>query len=134
MIILHTMENGKIILYISCRSYTIFRQEAALGRIRIARQGGFSMAKRERKEGVLERCAQALDLPAEAVGIPRLELVGRYQLRMENHKGILAYGTEEVMVNGGKLVFRVKGSDLELKAMTADELLIVGKITSVEVE
>lgn len=92
------------------------------------------MEKKERKEGVLERCAQALDLPPEAVGATRLELVGRNQLRLENHKGILAYGREEVLINGGKLLLRVRGSGLELKAMTVSELLLVGKISSVEVE
>jgi len=92
------------------------------------------MEKKERKEGVLERCAQAFDLPPEAVGVPKVELVGRNQLRMENHKGILAYGTEEVIISGGKLIVRVRGNGLELKAMTAEELLLMGDILSVEVE
>lgn len=92
------------------------------------------MEKRERKDGFLERAAQALDVPAEAVGVPRVELVGRGQLRMENHRGILAYGPEEILVSGGRLVLRVKGSGLELKAMTAEELLITGVISSVGLE
>ncbi len=92
------------------------------------------MSERAGKESILERCVRALDLPAEAVGVPRVELVGRNQLRMENHKGILAYGDDEVLVSGGRLVVRVKGRNLELKAMTADELLIMGEIRAVEVE
>lgn len=92
------------------------------------------MEKRERKDGILERAAQALDIPVEAVGVPRLELVGRGQLRMENHRGILAYGPEEILVSGGKLILRVKGSGLELKVMTAEELLITGVISSVGLE
>jgi len=45
-----------------------------------------------RKGSLLEKTAQLLDLPADAVaGVPRLELVGTGELRMENHKGILAY-------------------------------------------
>ena len=39
------------------------------------------------REGLLERTAELLDLPADAVaGVPRLELVGTRELRMENHK------------------------------------------------
>ena len=42
-----------------------------------------------RKGSLLEKTAQLLDLPADAVaGVPRLELVGTGELRMENHKGI----------------------------------------------
>ena len=53
---------------------------------------------------------------------------------MENHRGILAYGREEILVSGGKLLIRVRGSELELKAMNAGELLITGTILAIEVE
>ena len=83
---------------------------------------------------MLERTAQALDLPGEVVGLPRVELIGRGELRMENHRGILSYGEDEVMVSGGGLILRVRGSGLELKAMNAGELLITGRISAVELE
>ncbi len=51
---------------------------------------------------------------------------------MEQHRGILAYGSEEIHISGGKMVVRVKGSGLELRAMNPTELLITGKISAVE--
>ena len=91
------------------------------------------MEKRGRREGLLERTAQALDLPADAVaGLPRVELVGDKELRMENHRGILAYGREEIIISGGKVIVKIMGSGLELKAMNASELLITGTVTVVE--
>ena len=92
------------------------------------------MGKRPRREGFLERTAQVFDLPGEVVGLPRVELTGRGELRMENHRGILAYGREEIIVSGGKLLIKVKGDGLELKAMNGDELLITGTVTAVELE
>ena len=92
------------------------------------------MERKERKDGLLEWTAQALDIPGQAAGLPRVELVGRHELRMENHRGILAYGREEILVSGGKLLIRVKGTQLELKAMNAGELLITGTILAVELE
>jgi len=88
----------------------------------------------KKKEGLLEKTAQVFDIPGETVGLPRVELTGQREVRMENHRGILAYGTEEIMVSGGKLIIRVKGDGLELKAMTGNELLITGTIFSVELE
>lgn len=82
----------------------------------------------------MERTAQALDIPVEATGLPRVEVTGRHEVRMENHKGILAYGREEIIVSGGKLLIKVKGDELELKAMNGDELLIAGTVTAVELE
>ena len=88
----------------------------------------------KRKEGLLERTAQIFDIPGETVGLPRVEITGRHELRMENHRGILAYGPEEIVVSGGKLLVKIRGSELELRAMTAGELLITGTIWSVEIE
>ena len=85
------------------------------------------------KEGLLERAARMLDLPADAVaGVPRIELVGDGEMRMSPHRGILAYGSEEIHISGGKIVVRVLGEKLELRAMTPAELLITGRIRAVE--
>ncbi|MCF2661455.1 YabP/YqfC family sporulation protein [Pseudoflavonifractor phocaeensis] len=89
--------------------------------------------KRPRRPGLLERTAELLDLPADAIAnLPRLELVGDGELRMENHKGILAYGTEEIHVSGGAFVVKITGRDLELRAMTGMELLITGRISQIQ--
>ena len=91
------------------------------------------MDKKPRRSGLLERAADALDLPADALaGLPRLELVGDRELRMENHRGILAYGAEEIHVSGGSFVVRVTGRELELRAMTGLELLITGRIEQIQ--
>ncbi len=91
------------------------------------------MEKKPKREGLLVRAAEVLDLPGDVVaGLPRLELTGDRSLRMENHKGILAYGSEEIHISGGKLVVKVRGSDLELKAMNASELLITGTILGID--
>lgn len=91
------------------------------------------MEKKQKRDGLLVRTAEALDLPGDVVaGLPRMELTGDRELRMENHKGILAYGSEEIHISGGKLVVKVRGADLELKAMNAGELLITGHIFGVD--
>ena len=61
-----------------------------------------------------------------------MELLGDRQLRMENHRGILAYGSDEIHISGGKLIVKVRGTNLELRAMNAVELLITGDITGVD--
>ena len=92
------------------------------------------MERKPSKEGLLTKTAEVFDLPGDLVGLPRVELTGRQELRMENHKGILAYGREEILISGGRLIIKVKGTDLELKAMNASELLITGTLSGVELE
>ena len=85
------------------------------------------------RRGILEKTAEIFDLPGDVVaGLPHIELTGSRELRMENHKGILSYGSEEIHISGGKLVMRVTGTGLELRAMNAGQLLITGEIRTVE--
>ena len=93
------------------------------------------MERSGRKEGLLEKTAEVFDLPGDVLaGLPRLELIGSRELRMENHRGILSYGDDEIHISGGKLVVKVRGAGLELKSMNASELLITGAIQAVELE
>ena len=87
----------------------------------------------EYRRGLLERTAEALDLPGDVLaGLPHIELTGNRELRMENHKAILAYGEEEIRISGGKLEITVRGRGLELRAMNAGQLFITGAIQGVE--
>ena len=87
----------------------------------------------DRKIGFLERTAQLLDLPADAVaGVPRMELMGHREFRMEYHKGILAYGPEEIDISAGQVMVRLRGRDLALRAMNGEELLVTGEIEALE--
>jgi len=91
------------------------------------------MERNRKKEGLLERTAEVFDLPGDVVaGLPRVEITGNRELRMENHRGILAYGSQEIHISGGKLILKVRGEGLELKSMNAGELLIGGTIFGVD--
>ena len=91
------------------------------------------MERSGKKERLLERTAEALELPGDLVaGLPRVELTGDRELRMENHRGILAYGSQEIQISGGRLVVKVRGENLELRAMNAGELLITGTLRGVD--
>ena len=91
------------------------------------------MERRGRREGLLEKTAQALDLPADVLaGLPRVELIGDREVRMENHRGILSYGEEEIHVSAGGFVIKIVGEELKLRAMTGLELLVTGRIRAVE--
>ena len=91
------------------------------------------MERRGRREGLLEKTAQALDLPADILaGLPRVELIGDREVRMENHRGILSYGDDEIHVSAGGFVIKIVGEELKLRAMTGLELLVTGRIRGVE--
>ena len=91
------------------------------------------MGKRGRRTALLEKTAQMFELPADVVaGVPRMEIVGDGEFRMENHRGILSCAEDEIHISGGIYLVKISGQELEVRAMTGLEVLVTGKIFSVE--
>lgn len=79
--------------------------------------------------------ADAMDLPPEAVadGL-RVTVSGRSRVMVEHHRGLLGYGRETVEVSGGRTRLRILGSELTLRAMDRETLIVTGRIAAVEYE
>jgi len=89
--------------------------------------------KMETASQVLEKAAEVFDLPGEALGgVPRVTVTGMSRVHIENHRGLIGYGTEEISVSGGRMIVRVRGRNLELVAMSDMELVASGTVTGVE--
>jgi sporulation protein YqfC len=82
---------------------------------------------------ILERASERLDLPGNILaGMSRMEIIGSGTLLLEQHKGILSYGTEEIHIGVSDGVVKIKGTELMLRAMDAQALLVTGQLSSVE--
>ena len=91
------------------------------------------MEQKGRRPILREKTARLFDLPADVIaGVPRMEIVGDSEFRMENHKGILSCGENEIHVSGGIYLVKIVGEGLEVRSMTGLELLVTGKIFRVE--
>lgn len=85
--------------------------------------------KRERPAG---RLARFLEIPAEVlVNVPRIEVVGHLQFRVENHHGILHYEPSriEMKLPQGRLV--VEGRDMVIGWFDRSEILVNGQVLRV---
>ncbi len=91
------------------------------------------MEKRGTGRGVLARCAEAMDLPADLVaGLMKVELTAAREVYVSRHRGILAYTGETIDVNTAECIVRISGRELQLLAMTEEELRIGGVVEKVE--
>lgn len=79
----------------------------------------------------LARTAAALDLPAEAFGETRIEMVGRRRLLIENHRGLLAFSSREVLVETPAGRLAVTGRGFVIEAIRPNRLRIAGIIEEV---
>lgn len=92
---------------------------------------GFS----DKKDNFIDKAAEIFDIPGEVVaGMPRITVTGCRRVLVENHKGILEYGSEEIHINGGRMVLKLHGSGMELCSMNNTELLVTGRIKGMEFE
>ena len=91
------------------------------------------MEAREKKKSVFERTMDKFELPGEVLAdLPRVTITGGSRLLLENHKGIMDYGAEMILVAGGRVTVKILGQALEMRAMTTEALLITGDIFQVE--
>lgn len=83
------------------------------------------------KGRTVSRLTQALEIPPEVlVNVPRVEVVGHLQFRIENHRGIAYYQPHRVVLNtpDGRLI--VNGQDLVIGWIDRHELLVTGRVRS----
>lgn len=83
---------------------------------------------------IVESALERFSLPPEAAGDCRAILSGGNYLSIENHRGLLEYSEEYILVALKKGRIGVRGKGLNLAAMEKEGLIIRGKILGIDVE
>lgn len=79
--------------------------------------------------------ADRLDMPEDILlGAAKLTISAGRKALVENHRGVLEYSEERIVVASGRGKLSITGTKLRLAAMNRAELLITGKIQGVEWE
>lgn len=90
------------------------------------------MRKRKKEPSKLERI---LEIPEElSTDRPKVTIMGFEQMMIENHKGILEYQDYFIRLNTYIGIININGFDLKLEEMTTDDILVTGKIDSIDFE
>ena len=88
--------------------------------------------KRKNKASKLD---MILNIPQEvSTNNPKLTVIGFEQLYIENHKGILEYQDFFIRLNTHIGIININGFNLKLDEMTTDDILVTGKIDSIDFE
>ena len=76
-----------------------------------------------------------LELPRETyTNEPKLVITGFNEMVIENYKGILEYEDYYVKLNTYIGSININGFNLKLEQMTEDNIRIIGKIESIDIE
>lgn len=63
-----------------------------------------------------------------------VEVWGQQRVLVEYHRGILGYGSEEILVGATFGAIRIRGAGLRLCCMSREQLFVSGEILCVELE
>ncbi|MCK9221610.1 MAG: sporulation protein YqfC [Limnochordia bacterium] len=81
---------------------------------------------------LLKRLIRAFELPEDVVlDLPRITMVGKYQLYVGNHRGILEFSQTQVRIQSKYGPIGVKGQKMRIISITNNELMIDGLIDQV---
>jgi sporulation protein YqfC len=77
--------------------------------------------------------AGILDVPEDiAQDIPRLTMIGNIRLQIENHRGVLHFSEERLLLALSRGKVEITGSNLSILAIMAEEVLVEGIIRGLE--
>jgi len=79
--------------------------------------------------GVRERLIDIFDLPKDIVlDLPRITAIGSGQLLIENHRGIVSFTSEMVVIGYKEGRVIIEGRSFELCSINMEEILLTGEI------
>lgn len=91
--------------------------------------------RKQRRVKKQNRFEELLEIPKEISSEkPKLTLMGFEELLVENYKAILEYQDFYVRLSTHIGIININGFELNLNEMTNDDILITGKIESVDFE
>ena len=87
----------------------------------------------EKKEKKAARIARSLDIPLDALyEVPRIELLGKSEINIENFRGILDYDENSFKINTHSGIVKIDGSGLTISSITDDNVCLRGTIFRLE--
>lgn len=88
-----------------------------------------------RKRSKPSKLEEILEIPAElSTDKPKITIVGFEEMCVENHRGILEYQDYFIRLNTYIGIININGFNLQLDEMTTDDILVKGKIDSIDFE
>lgn len=81
----------------------------------------------------VNKIISTIDLPKDLfLGLSNISLSGNREIYISNHKGILSYGQQEMVILVKDYQIQIKGKALCIVSYTKEELTIQGYIRSLE--
>ncbi len=94
-----------------------------------------SISKKRKNKTMPNKINRILEIPQEvSSNIPKVTVIGFEKMLIENYKAILEYQDFYIRLSTNIGILNINGFELNLEEMTTDDLLVTGKIDSIDFE
>lgn len=91
--------------------------------------------KRKKKQKFQNKFERLLEIPTELSSTePKITIMSFNQMLIENYKGILEYQEFFIRISTYSGIININGFNLNLTEMTSDDVMITGKIETIDFE
>ncbi|MGI1690078.1 MULTISPECIES: sporulation protein YqfC [Thermoanaerobacter] len=85
------------------------------------------------KDEIKNELVNAIDFPKEVLlNLPKITLIGKTHVTIENHKGIIEYIPERIRINTTIGVVRILGKNMIVNSIMTEIITISGEIMNIE--
>lgn len=89
--------------------------------------------RKKKLEQVKSAVSDIFELPKDIMlDMPKISMVGKNQILVENHRGVIEYTSSRIRVNSTIGVIRIQGDNLNLRNIATDDIMIIGGVKSIE--
>jgi len=89
-------------------------------------------ALKDKTRRVQYSLAGMLEMPKDAImDLPRITVIGNWQINIENHRGLLEYTADKVRVSISNGELEIKGNNFVVRSILVDEITLDGQVYSI---
>ncbi|HHW56221.1 MAG TPA: sporulation protein YqfC [Clostridia bacterium] len=86
------------------------------------------------KDSLKNELINAIDFPKEVLlNLPKITLIGKTHITIENHKGIIEYIPERIRINTTIGIVRISGENMIVNSIMTEMITISGEIKNIEI-
>ena len=79
--------------------------------------------------------SEFLELPLDvSMDLPKVTIVGDLGVLIQNHRGLITYAPDRIVVGVGKGQIAIAGKSLEIEEVSREDMIVRGSILSVRME
>jgi sporulation protein YqfC len=82
-----------------------------------------------------QEISEILELPLDvSMDLPKVTIVGDLGVLIQNHRGLIQYSPEKIVIGVGKGQIAILGRGLEIEEVSKEDMIVRGNLGSVQME